>query len=175
MGQMVYEIRTLMEMLGYRNGHAVRRGATDTLDSDTHRLGLQTFLESPCPQFRVDAQGQIQVANPAFAQFVGRPVEMLPGSSLETTHLARVYPDLRADLWDTATHRKPLQRVLTFRRAPAGTVSMLLWLVPEPAEGGSTAPLTGIILPLSCPDAGVGCPNRQWPPRPLGDRLTDQS
>jgi PAS domain S-box-containing protein len=151
MGQLLFELRTLMDMLGIRRARAPRAGrpaggsVVDLLAEESRLV----FQNCPCPLFRVNTEPKILVANPAFCQFVGLDLQTAIGKTLDTTRLGLVYPTLRMDIISCALNRQPLQQLLHFQKDEGKVISVLLWLVPELDASQNETTFTGIILPMA--------------------------
>ena len=148
MGQMLYELRTLMDMLGLshsRSRSAVVRRQVSVVESEGPRLA---FDHCPCPLFRLDRDASILAANGAFCDFVREPVERLSGKPLTATRMAPLYPELRADLSACSGEGTQIQHVMTFNAKSDGRqAAALVWIVPEFDDGGACISYTGIIVP----------------------------
>ncbi len=148
MGQMIFEIRTLMDMLGIR--HVRRRGAVVRRPAGVELDGPRlAFEHCPCPLFRLDRDAGILAANPAFCDFVREPFERLQGKPLSATRLGPLYPELRADMAQCAEQGAQLQHLLTFKAKSDGrAAAALCWLVPEFDANDEVVSFTGIIVPF---------------------------
>jgi len=151
MGQMIFEIRTVMEMLGFRSRRqrAEPKRAAAQEEPGVEEI-LRVFDRCPCPLFRIDTEPKILVANAAFCTFVGgrEPVDPV-GKPLDTTRLGKFYPNLRMDVLEAALNKTPIQRILTFHKDAERTVSVMIWLVPELDEETGATTFVGIIVPIS--------------------------
>lgn len=159
MGQVIFEMRTVMDMLGIRSTRR-RRAAVDRSHgkdtgegskSDRRRAeAAMVFDHCPCPLFRVDTEPKILVANDAFCQFLGIPsVGEAVGMPLDKTRLGNLYPNMRMDVLDAAVKKIAIQRLLSFEKAGVRAVKVMLWLVPEQDESAGETTFAGIIAPLS--------------------------
>ncbi len=150
MGQMIFEIRTVMEMLGFRSrrGRSEKKRPSMQEEADIEAR-LSVFENCPCPLFRIDTEPKILVANQAFHSFVaGKKGENLVGKPLDTTRLGQFYPNLRMDVLAAALDKAPIQRVFTFRKDETRMVSVMVWLVPEVDESTGSTTFLGMIVPL---------------------------
>ncbi len=147
MGQVIFELRTIMDMLGVpharRRAGVVRRPAG--VETDGPRLAFQ---HCPCPLFRLDRDASIMAANGAFCDFVKEPLERLLGKPLSATRIAPLYPDLRTDLASCAAEEVQIQHVINFTSKREGrSAAALVWLVPEFDDQQVCISFTGIIVP----------------------------
>jgi tRNA A-37 threonylcarbamoyl transferase component Bud32 len=153
MGQLIYELRTLMDMLGFGRKRA-RRKAMEASPVPRVDEGRLVFENSPCPQFRIDAELRIVVANQACAKFFGAAPEELVGRPLDATKICFVYPSLRMDVMTAIDQRTDLQQLLTIQKDPQRTAHLLFWLVQERDESTGDVTFSGLIIPQSAPGAG---------------------
>jgi PAS domain-containing protein len=117
------------------------------VDAGTQWEAWQVFEHCPCPLFRLDGDGRLQLANAALCQFLGAPREEILGKALHKTRLGRIYPDLEEDLDGCLATRSALQRVVAYQASEQQSVRFLLWIVPFPRSAGRSNALSGIILP----------------------------
>ncbi len=159
MGQVIFEMRTVMEMLGIQSSRR-RRAAVDRSHardagdgSKPEKLRLEAamvFDHCPCPLFRIDTEPKVLVANEAFCQFLGIPsVDEAIGVPLDETRLGHLYPNMRMEVLDAAVNKATVQRLLSFEKAGVRAVQVMLWLVPEFNEAEDETTFAGIITPLS--------------------------
>ncbi len=104
------------------------------------------FENTPCPLFRLDAEGRICTANPATWTFLGGTAEELTGMRLIDSRLGRNFPNLQEELRNSTMTGQALQRLLAFQADESRTVRFLLWIVPLPYDSPPVA-FSGIILP----------------------------
>lgn len=150
MGQVIYELRTLMEMRNLRESRRGRpghgRGAEAPGPTDLRRF----FEKCPCPLFQLDAEGRLTMANPAFRLFVGMAADAPLGQRIDATRISYVYSsvmeDIRAAL--SRAQRSPIQRVLAFQQEGGKRIPMMCWLTPELDEHGAVIRFDGVIHPL---------------------------
>lgn len=117
------------------------------VDASTQREAWQVFENCPCPLFRLDGDGRLQLANRALCQFLGAKPEEILGKALHRTRLGRIYPDIEEDLDGCLVTRSALQRVVSYQASEQQSVRFLLWIVPFPRSAGRSNALSGIILP----------------------------
>jgi serine/threonine-protein kinase len=113
----MYELRTLMGMLGMDSGGARRRamsgdGVRERRELD-HRVkaAAEVFGAVPLPMASCDAAGRVRAANSAFLEFLGAAGDA-GGLELRDSALPEVYPTLFEDLELVAANRRPIKRVI---------------------------------------------------------------
>jgi hypothetical protein len=137
MAAFIYELRTLMDMLGYgrrrRGPVAAQRSASDL----RLRAAAAGYDLSPLPMAGLNVDGQIMVANRAFSQFVtGDASAALESTTIHTTRFLEVHPELSADLRRVHVSSEPMQRVLHLTTDDDRSIRLMLWLVPTAGEAG---------------------------------------
>ncbi len=132
----LYELRTLMDMLGYgrRRGKAkvARRSSQKMLRQEAKS---RLFDSSPLPMAGISSDGVIVVANEAFAHFLtGHPESSVEGVELLATKFVELHPRLLSDLRLVFVSGITRKAKLTLA-SDEGPVQLLLWMVPvgEPA------------------------------------------
>ncbi len=150
MGEMVYEIRTLMDMVGAARRPRASRTPLDSRRADAPPTDARWSIvhHSPYPQFLLDGEGSLADANPALARFLARPQEEVLGSSLERSRLGRIYPDLAEDIQRVAREGVVCQRELRFQRDDEPESWLLVWLIPTARGSGGEHQVGGVIVPL---------------------------
>ncbi len=150
MGQVIFELRTLMEMFNLRDGRPTRTkpGRTTSTSGGAHYRGF--FHQCPFPMFQLDRKAQIIAANHAFRQFVGIKKREMKGRLIDSTRLAYVYPNIVTDLKAAVQrrHKKPIQRILSFTQPDGKRIPMMSWLTPEADESGRIIRFYGYVHPL---------------------------
>jgi PAS domain-containing protein len=101
-GTFMYELRTLMQMLGVDTARARRRVQNDTAPARReldHRVkaAAEIFNAVNMPMAACDVNGKVRAANPAFLAFVGAAGDA-GGLELRDSALPDVYPTLFEDL-----------------------------------------------------------------------------
>ncbi|HUS65722.1 MAG TPA: serine/threonine-protein kinase [Kofleriaceae bacterium] len=139
MAAFVYEMRTLMDMLGFgrRRGAApaVKAVVADPAQKRARGAALGYDL-SPLPMAGLNVDGQIMVANRAFVQFVtGDATTQIEATNIHTTRFLEVHPGLSADLRKVHVSAEPLQRVLQLAMDDT-PIRLMLWMIPGTAEAG---------------------------------------
>lgn len=150
MGQVIYELRTLMEM---RNLRESRRGRVGHGRSPAVQppSDLQRFFDQcPCPLFQLDAEGRLLAVNPAFRLFVGLAPDAPLGQRIDETRLTYVYASILEDLRTAVKRgqRAPIQRILAFQQEGGRRIPMMCWLTPDIDEQGAVVRFDGTIHPL---------------------------
>ncbi len=142
MAAFIYELRTLMDMLGFRRRRALPGAAKPDRAADHPRdrharAAAAAYDLSPLPMAGLDVDGHIVLANRAFAQFVsGDPRAVVEGASIQETRLLEVHPGLPADLRHVHVSAEPVQRVLDLTLQDERPIRLMLVMVPGSAESG---------------------------------------
>lgn len=131
MAAFIYELRTVMNMMGFgqRKGGAARRVVLERSDGRNRRDELARIAYDGCrlPIALLEADGTIACANPAFAKFVmgvAVDVEALPISS---TPLCAAWASVDADIKRTLAGQ-PVRRVIEIDVGGGDLRRLLLWL-----------------------------------------------
>ncbi len=151
MAQVVFEMRTVMDMLGVG---APRRGRKiDT--SNQPRPPTATFPETsvacercPVPVFFADGSATLTSANPACARFLKTEASELVGRTLSETRMGNVYPGIDEDVAAASARGTPSQRLVTYQGRDDQSTTLLVWLVPQPATKSTSPAVWGMIVPL---------------------------
>lgn len=132
MGQVIFELRTLLEMRNLRDGHKGRTLVERATESPEGADFRRFFARSPCPMFQLDTSARLLQANKAFRRFVGVKKREAIGRLVDSTRLSYVYPSIVADVKAAVARRRktPLQRVLSFEQAEGKRIPMMCWLTP---------------------------------------------
>ena len=132
----LYELRTVMDMLGYgRRKRGGRRVVIERSSSQRDETSRALFDACRVPMALINRAGVIQVANPAFAQFVMGVAVDVEGLTVRSTPLARVWATFELDL-ARACEGKSLRRTIEVDVAePRDVRRLLLWLDPGLKEG----------------------------------------
>ena len=154
MGQLVYQLRTVLEMMGFPHRgstgsamKAVDRSAAPPSQSDQETRVLLQYC--PCPLFLLDKNGIMRRMNRAFERFVQVPAAELAGRDVSDTRLGHVIPGFREDLealWASSSPR-PFSRLLSFAvgQSAEDKVSAMLLLVPRVDRDGAVTHYSGVI------------------------------
>ncbi|HEY8142332.1 MAG TPA: protein kinase, partial [Kofleriaceae bacterium] len=142
MAAFIYELRTLMDMLGFRRRRALPGAAKPERAADNPRerhtrAAAAAYDLSPLPMAGLDVDGQIVLANRAFAQFVsGDPRAAVEGANIQETRLLEVHPGLSADLRHIHVSAESVQRVLDLTLQDERPIRLVLLMAPGNAEAG---------------------------------------
>ncbi len=145
----MYELRTLMQMLGMDQG-ARRRTTNDTTrerrDLD-HRVkaAAEIFNAVTLPMASCDPAGRVRAANHAFLQFVGAAGDA-GGLELSDSALPEVYPSLFDDLREVAANRRPIKRVIYLNEGGDRVVEAAVVLTAAPTAAEVTAGEVFIVI-----------------------------
>jgi serine/threonine-protein kinase len=149
MGAFLYEVRTLMDMLGV--GPRRWRARSPSRVRDSGVLNYQAVFERcPLPLFETDSKLVIVAANKAFAAFVGATVGELTSKALSETRLGQTCPDLLEDAARVLKRGRKKQRVMTFFQSSEKQVSTMVWLAPNRVRDRVVG-LIGVIHPYKLP------------------------
>jgi PAS domain S-box-containing protein len=139
MTALIYELRTLMDMLGFGR----RRGVTSQARAVTVRedrraaASRAAFESSPLPMAGVDVDGTIVVANRAFAQFLtGQSDSAVEGVDIGQTRMVDVHPELAADMRAAHAQGVKVNRMLRLKTQDGSRVNLMLWIVPGVSDAG---------------------------------------
>jgi tRNA A-37 threonylcarbamoyl transferase component Bud32 len=140
MGALVYELRTLLHMLGHGRqrtpGATVKPGAGRPVDR-RERMASLAFDQAPFAMASVNVDGTIVVANRAFAGFlVGDRGVDVTAQNIYTSGLLDVCPDISAGIRQVHVEGRPLQRTINLHDKRGDLVRLLVWLMPGAHETG---------------------------------------
>jgi serine/threonine protein kinase len=145
MAAFIYELRTLMDMLGFgrrRGGQAraasVATGPAAVVVKDRRTEAAHAGFDlAPLPMSTFDVDGTIVAANRAFAQFLtGDPAAVVEGSGVAVQRLCDIHPGFAADLRAVHAQGMPVQRALRLRTQEGEPVNLMVWLVPGSHQAG---------------------------------------
>jgi PAS domain-containing protein len=148
----MYELRTLMGMLGMDGGAGTRRralapdAARERRDHD-HRVkaAAEVFGAVPLPMASCDANGRVRAANQAFLEFLGA-AGGAGGLMLRDSALPEIYPQLFDDLQQVAATRRTLKRVIYLNEGGDRVVEAAVVLAAAPSKAEVTAGEIHIVL-----------------------------
>lgn len=136
MSAFLYELKTVMEMLGFarprRVAPVVTQAGTVVVDKRTEMLRA-AFDSFRLPIATIAAEGEIVAANAAFARFVVGMMVKLEGTRIQDTLLARAWHALDDDL-ATACAGQALGRVIEVA-GERGVMRLQMWLEPIGTPG----------------------------------------
>ncbi len=157
MRELVYELRTLMDMLGLGRGRGNRR--RKAVQGPVRDVGRDASLEqlvfeaTETPLFLVDAEGVVLTANRAMARFMRVPAKSLRGTSLVESRLTEFYPKLEEDLRDCIQTQKRSRRLVTIPRDPEPDAQIIVWLSPVKQGEDEVSGVSGLVVPFLCNQA----------------------
>jgi tRNA A-37 threonylcarbamoyl transferase component Bud32 len=135
MGAFLYELRTLMGMLGMGRRRAVTTARAR--GGDERAPAADLFAVAPVPQAGVDADGRIIVANRAFAKFVVGDAELaIAGVSVAATRIVEVLPEIMAELRHVHISAQQSRRVVRLADGRGRPVDLVVWMVPGSSAYG---------------------------------------
>ncbi len=135
MAAFIYELRTVMDMLGYgrRRGAVAGPSRRVVIEQKQEKAAKRdeyarlAFDACRLPLALLTPQGQIVAANPAFAKFVmGLSVEV-EGLPVKSTALAAAWTNAEADIARTLAG-SPVRRIIEIDVSAHETRRLLLWL-----------------------------------------------
>ncbi len=137
MAAFIYELRTVMDMIGFgrrgKRGGGARRVVIERSKNERDAIGRQVFEGCRLPLAMVNAAGVVIIANPAFAKFVmGVPVDV-EGLPIQSTPLAGCWATFDTDL-ARAIGGASVRRVLEMDVLGGDTRRLLMWLDPQSAD-----------------------------------------
>jgi serine/threonine-protein kinase len=146
----MYELRTLMGMLGMDQGGRRRAVAPDAARERReydHRLkaAAEVFVAVPLPMASCDPEGRVRAANPAFLEFLGCG-GIAGGLQLRDSALPEVYPTLFEDLEAVAASRRPIKRVIYLNEGGDRVIEAAVVLSAAPTGAEVTAGEVHIVL-----------------------------
>jgi eukaryotic-like serine/threonine-protein kinase len=130
MAAFIYELRTVMDMLGYGKRRGAATGRRVVLEKPENRrdeLARLAFDSCRLPLALLEAHGQIVAANPAFAKFVMGVAVEVEGLPVKSTALATAWATAEQDIQRTLAG-SPVRRVIEIDVSTTETRRLLLWL-----------------------------------------------
>jgi serine/threonine protein kinase len=135
----LYELRTVMDMLGYgrRNRSKPIRKQKDVELDRRHDAKARGFDASPLPMAIIAADGTIHVANESFGVFLtGKENSAVEGTSLLQTGFIELHPPLVSDMRQVQMTGMTRRAKLRLASDDGRPVEILLWIVPLGEPGG---------------------------------------
>jgi PAS domain-containing protein len=137
MGAVIFELKTVMNMLGFGPGRARRRtrrfsegpGTAPVAASERTRQTLRAFELSPLPTALLNGDGIIQAANRSMTEFLGRG-RRVEGEHIIDPMLLGIYPQFRADLRYIHITDQPYTRRLLVTRPDGIDMELFVHLTP---------------------------------------------
>jgi hypothetical protein len=140
----LYELRTLMNMLGMEVGRRRSAGAEGgarergrEVDHRGKAMG-EVFQWSPLPLACVDQSGRVRVANQAFLEFIGCAGDVVD-IELKDSGFCEVCPTLLEDLKTVVARHAAIKRVIYLSEGGGSVVEAALVLTPPPSSIEVTA------------------------------------
>ena len=126
-----YELHAVMDMLAL-----TRRRRTGALKADSRRDAMINVLfeSSNLPQALLTIDGEIDVANSAFAQLLGAERERLEGSAVHDTPLVDAVPGLLDSLRAVYEAGRAAEQRARVDGAEGASLDLVIWLTPFNAE-----------------------------------------
>ncbi|MDB4958208.1 MAG: serine/threonine protein kinase [Myxococcales bacterium] len=147
----MYELRTLMGMLGMDSGGGRRRalagdGVRERRELD-HRVkaAAEVFGSVPLPMASCDPAGRVRAANHAFLEFLGAAGDA-GGLELRDSALPEIYPALFEDLASVIANRRPIKRVLYLNEGADRVIEAAIVLSAAPSRSEVTAGEVHIVV-----------------------------
>jgi tRNA A-37 threonylcarbamoyl transferase component Bud32 len=147
---LMYELRTLMNMLGMEMGRSRRGGSSDggrERREVDHRAKAanEVFGAAPLPLASCDPGGKVRIANQAFLDFLGVAGDAV-GIDLKDTGLCEVCPTLLHDLVAVAQRRHSVKRVIHLSEGGGAVIEAAIVMTPAPNASEVTAGEIHILL-----------------------------
>ncbi len=138
MAAFIYELRTVMDMLGFgrrgrRGGGPGKRVVIERSKNERDALVSRAFESCRLPLALVTAQGMVLVANSAFGRFVMGIAVEVEGLTVQSTPLAGAWEAFESDLGKAAAGNA-VRRILEIEVEGRPRQRLLMWLDPA-AEG----------------------------------------
>jgi len=129
MAAFLYELRTVMDMLGFgrRRAGKATRIVVEKIGGGRDELARLTLDACRLPTALLSAEGRILLANPAFAKFVMGVAVEIEGLAVRSTPLASAWTSLDNDLARTLAGQ-PVRRLIEIDIKPGEVRRLLLWL-----------------------------------------------
>ena len=134
MAAFIYELRTVMDMLGFgrrgRRGGQAKRVVIERSKNERDALVSRAFDTCRLPLALVTPQGLVLVANSAFARFVMGVAVEIEGLTVQSTPLAGAWDAFESDLGKAAAGN-PVRRILEIDVEGRPRQRLLMWLDPS--------------------------------------------
>jgi len=148
MGEVVFELRTVMDMLDIPHSSG-RLGYARTEGRSGHRHSSR--MDLPYPAFKLGLDGRLIAASSEFLRLVNVEREQMFSHTLGSTRLGNVAPEINDEVGRAMRKREPLQWTLTFQTDGDSTVSLMLWIVPALDRNRNVRYFAGVVVPLPLP------------------------
>jgi serine/threonine protein kinase len=130
MAAFIYELRTVMEMLGLRGRRRHMERAPKLRDkgsNERQQAAARTFDNLPIPVAKVKSDGIVVLSNKTFARFIGGDPEVgVAGKNILATSFPYIYPDLAKDLKRVVKSRAAVSSPFEFQSKGKTNKMMLL-------------------------------------------------
>ena len=148
-GGFMYELRTLMNMLGMplpgrvrsrSSGDSARAGRTPnrSVIQQRAKAPAEIFEHAPIPMASVDVNSRVRTANLAFWRFLGME-EPSASVTLAESPFAEIYPGLLDDLKAVGTLRTTAKQIIHLGDTGGVVVEVAVILMPAPRHATVTA------------------------------------
>jgi tRNA A-37 threonylcarbamoyl transferase component Bud32 len=139
MAAFIYELRTVMDMLGFgrrgrRGGGPGKRVVIERSKNERDALVARAFESCRLPLALVTPQGLVLVSNTAFARFVMGVAVEVEGLTVQSTPLASAWEAFESDL-GKAVGGSSVRRILEIAVEDRPSQRLLMWL--DPAGDGN--------------------------------------
>ncbi len=140
----LYELRTLMNMLGMETGRRRPAAAVASASRPRRRYGhkeqasIEVFANAPVPLASVSSDGKVRVANRAFLEFLGVAGEAA-GIDLGHSGFCEVYPALLDDLRLVLAKGRTLKRIIYLSEGGGVVVQVAVVMTPAAKDNPVTA------------------------------------
>jgi tRNA A-37 threonylcarbamoyl transferase component Bud32 len=135
MAAFLYELRTVMDMLGFgrRRAGKATRIVVEKVTGGRDELARLTLDACRLPTALLSSEGRILLANPAFAKFVMGVAVEIEGLAVKSTPLATAWTSLDNDIARTLAGQ-PIRRLIEIDVKGGEVRRLLLWLDAVDAE-----------------------------------------
>ncbi len=149
MAQLVFELRTVSDMLGLESGRVSRKkgGPVKVNPSLVADDPGDSWNDCTLPVFVVDPGAKVIQSSPAFERLAGSDESPTLGQSLGSTKLGNIYPQIDADVINAVAQKTPLQRSISFQSTKDKESTLMVWLVPKLDKSGRVVRLWGVVVP----------------------------
>ncbi|HUH04936.1 MAG TPA: serine/threonine-protein kinase [Kofleriaceae bacterium] len=129
MDAFIYELRTVMDMLGFgrRKRGSGRKIVIERGTNERDQLVRSLFDGSRLPMAMINNTGMIVVANPAFAKFVMGVAVDVEGLQVQATPLANAWMQFETDL-ARACAGHPVRRIVEVEVESSDIRRLMIWL-----------------------------------------------
>jgi hypothetical protein len=129
MAAFIYELRTVMNMMGFgrRKGGVTRRVVIERETNRRDELARMAFDACRLPIALVSANGRIASANPAFSKFVMGIVQDIDNMLISSTPLSAAWGTVDSDIARTLAGHT-VRRVIEIEVVGGELRRLLLWL-----------------------------------------------